>query len=174
MPSTMAWRAGRLGWTLDDAGRAAGSETAPPRRAADLDRRHGTASLERVGKLYDGWFPNAPDTGRYREQWQEIQAIAREAGRDPAKLTGAVYLTVTLDDDVPRADARLNQFLETYYGQPAAAMRQRQACYAGRREGVAAWVRGFVDAGASHLVLRFAGDHDNHLDALAGLRAALR
>ena len=27
------------------------------------------ASLERVGRLYDGWFPNAPDPGKWREQW---------------------------------------------------------------------------------------------------------
>ena len=41
------------------------------------------ASLERVGRLYDGWFPNAPDPERWRAQWAEIHEIAREAGRDP-------------------------------------------------------------------------------------------
>ena len=30
------------------------------------------ASLERVGRLYDGWFPNAPDPERWRAQWGEI------------------------------------------------------------------------------------------------------
>ncbi|HZT86494.1 MAG TPA: LLM class flavin-dependent oxidoreductase [Stellaceae bacterium] len=131
------------------------------------------ASLERVGRHFDGWFPNSPDTGRYREQWQEIHAIAREAGRDPAQLTGAIYLTVTIDDDPARADARMNAFLEGYYGQPAAQMRQRQANYAGTPAGVADWLRGFIEAGASHLVLRFAGDAERHLEAMAKLRPQL-
>jgi probable F420-dependent oxidoreductase len=129
------------------------------------------ASLERVGRNFDGWFPNSPDPDRYREQWQEIHTIARDAGRDPAQLTGAIYLTLTIDEDAGRADARMNQFLESYYGRPAAEMRRRQACYAGPPGGIGDWLRGFVDAGASHLVLRFAGDAERHLEAMAGLRA---
>ena len=39
----------------------------------------------------------------------------------------------------------------------------------GRRE----WLAGYVAAGASHLVLRFAGDHERHLDMLSALRARL-
>ena len=57
------------------------------------------ASLERVGRLYDGWFPNRPTPEEYRRAMAEIHAAAREAGRDPAALTGAVYLTLTIDDD---------------------------------------------------------------------------
>src|SRR5437667_3308900 len=128
------------------------------------------ASLERVGRLYDGWFPNAPDPARWREQWAEIGAIAREAGRDPAQLTGAVYLTLTIDDDKARAEARMNAFMEGYYGRPAAEMRARQATYAGPAEGAAAWLARWVEAGVGHLVLRFAGDHQRHLEAVSRLR----
>src|SRR5580765_8262359 len=42
------------------------------------------ASLERVGQIYDGWFPNAPGPDHYRTQWGTIHQIARDAGRDPA------------------------------------------------------------------------------------------
>jgi probable F420-dependent oxidoreductase len=132
------------------------------------------ASLERVGKLYDGWFPNAPDPERWRTQWGEIHQIAREAGRDPALLTGAVYLTLAIDDDTARAEARMNEFMQTYYGQPAAAMRARQANYAGPAEGAAEFLAGFSRAGATHLVLRFAGDHAKHLEAVAKLRDQLQ
>ena len=102
-----------------------------------------------------------------------MQAIARSAGRDPGALTGAMYLTVAIDDDTSRADAGSTTYLEQYYGQPAAQMRARQQCYArpGRgRRGVAARLR---EAGASHLVLRFAGDHERHLEMLAAIRAKL-
>jgi hypothetical protein len=33
----------------------------------------------------------------------------------------------------------------------------RQACYAGPIEGCAEWLRRWIDAGVSHLALRFAG-----------------
>ncbi len=127
-------------------------------------------SLERVGRLYDGWFPNSPDPGKWREQWGEIHRIAREAGRNPAALTGAVYLTLTIDDNAARAEERMNAFMEGYYGRPAAEMRARQATYAGPAEGAAAWLASWVEAGVSHLVLRFAGDHPRHLDAVSRLR----
>jgi alkanesulfonate monooxygenase SsuD/methylene tetrahydromethanopterin reductase-like flavin-dependent oxidoreductase (luciferase family) len=131
------------------------------------------ASLERVGRLYDGWFPNAPDPVRWRKEWGEIHAIAKEAGRDPAQLTGAVYLTMTIDDDAARADARMNAFMLNYYGRPAAEMRARQATYAGPAEGAAEWLSNWARAGVSHMVLRFAGDSDHHLAAIGKLRGSI-
>ena len=52
-------------------------------------------------------------------------------------------------------------------------LRSRQACYAGGAAGLAEWLDGYARAGASHLVLRFAGDHERHLETVAALRAAL-
>ncbi len=43
------------------------------------------AARERVGRLYDGWFPNAPDAAGWGVQWREIQDIAREAGRSATR-----------------------------------------------------------------------------------------
>jgi alkanesulfonate monooxygenase SsuD/methylene tetrahydromethanopterin reductase-like flavin-dependent oxidoreductase (luciferase family) len=131
------------------------------------------ASLERAGKHFDGWLPITPDAARWAEQWAEVQAAARNAGRDASALAGAMYLTLAVDDDASRANERLNAYLERYYGQPAAAMRSRQACYAGGAAGLAEWLDGYARAGASHLVLRFAGDHERHLETVAALRATL-
>jgi probable F420-dependent oxidoreductase len=131
-------------------------------------------SLERVGRLYDGWFPNSPDTARWGRQWAEIKDIARDAGRDPAQLTGAVYLTLRIDDDTASAEARMDQFMSTYYGRPAAEIRDHQASYAGSASGAAEYLQSFISAGATHLVLRFAGDHERHLEAVARLRDQLR
>jgi alkanesulfonate monooxygenase SsuD/methylene tetrahydromethanopterin reductase-like flavin-dependent oxidoreductase (luciferase family) len=128
------------------------------------------ASLERVGRLYDGWFPNSPDPERWRLQWAEISEIARAAGRDPGQLTGAVYLTMTIDDDRARAEERMNAFMQNYYGRPAAEMRARQATYAGPAEAAAEWLSSWARAGAAHLVLRVAGDPERHLEAIAKLR----
>jgi alkanesulfonate monooxygenase SsuD/methylene tetrahydromethanopterin reductase-like flavin-dependent oxidoreductase (luciferase family) len=131
------------------------------------------ASRERAGRYFDGWMPIAPNAEQWQQQWAEIQTIARQAGRDPTALTGAMYLSVVVDDDTARANDRLDHYLERYYGQPAAAVRKWQACYAGSGEGLAQWLGGYAAAGVDHFVLRFAGDHERHLDLVAGLRNAL-
>jgi probable F420-dependent oxidoreductase len=128
---------------------------------------------ERVARFYDGWFPNAPDAKGWGAQWREIQDIAREAGRDPAELTGAIYLTLTIDEDAGRAEQRIDGFMENYYGVPPAVMRGRQANYAGPAAGAAEWLKDYVDEGASHLVLRFAGDAERQMDTIARLREQL-
>jgi alkanesulfonate monooxygenase SsuD/methylene tetrahydromethanopterin reductase-like flavin-dependent oxidoreductase (luciferase family) len=53
-------------------------------------------------------------------------------------------------------------------------MRAVQATYAGTPDGLVAWVREFVDAGARHLILRFAGNHDRHMEQCIDLLAPLR
>ncbi len=40
-------------------------------------------------------------------------------------------------------------------------------------EAVAEWLNGYVEQGARYLVLRFAGDHERHLEVFAKLREAL-
>jgi alkanesulfonate monooxygenase SsuD/methylene tetrahydromethanopterin reductase-like flavin-dependent oxidoreductase (luciferase family) len=131
------------------------------------------ASLERAGRYFEGWLPIAPDAAQWRRQWAEVKEIAGSAGRDPDKLTGAMYVTVALDQDPGRANERLNAYLEQYYSQPAAAMRARQACYAGPSEGLSEWLQAYASAGVQHIVLRLAGDHARHLETVAALRARL-
>ncbi len=132
-----------------------------------------TPARERAGRLFDGWFPNSPAVAEYAPQWAEVQAAARAAGRDPAALTGAMYLTLAIDEDAARADAKMNSYLEHYYAMPAAETRKRQMSYAGPAAGAATWLKSYVDAGATHLVLRFAGDHERHLETAARLRKGL-
>jgi probable F420-dependent oxidoreductase len=131
------------------------------------------ASLERVGKHFDGWFPNAPNAMEFATQWRQVRAIASAAGRDASRLSAAMYLTLTVDDDTSRAAMRMDAFLEGYYGAPAAVLRQRQAVYSGPAVGVAEWLDGYVQAGATDLILRFAGDHARHLAAIANVRTTL-
>jgi alkanesulfonate monooxygenase SsuD/methylene tetrahydromethanopterin reductase-like flavin-dependent oxidoreductase (luciferase family) len=131
------------------------------------------ASLKRAGRSFDGWLPITPDAATWARQWSEVKQFARDAGRDPDALVGAMYLTLAVEEDGARADARLNAYLERYYGQPAAAMRRRQACYAGPSAGLAEWLQGYITAGVRHLVLRFAGDHERQIEILAAIRPEL-
>jgi alkanesulfonate monooxygenase SsuD/methylene tetrahydromethanopterin reductase-like flavin-dependent oxidoreductase (luciferase family) len=127
-------------------------------------------SLDRAGKYFDGWFPIAPGADDFAAGLAHVRDVAREHGRDPGSVAGAMYLTLSLDDDRVKADDRLNHFLARYYDQPATLTRRRQACYAGPPAAVMQWLDGYARAGAHHLVLRFAGDHARHLDAIAKLR----
>jgi alkanesulfonate monooxygenase SsuD/methylene tetrahydromethanopterin reductase-like flavin-dependent oxidoreductase (luciferase family) len=131
------------------------------------------ASLERAGRHFDGWFPNAANHAVYAEHWRQIKVIAAATGRNPERMTGAAYLTVSLDEDATRAEQRLDAFLEGYYGVPATVTRRRQVCYAGAAPGLAAWMAGYADAGATHLVVRFAGEHRQSLPVLETLRRSL-
>ena len=130
-------------------------------------------SLERAGKIFDGWLPNSGDAAQWGRQWQEVQAIARTNGRDPGQLTGAMYLTLSVDENVAAANGRLDAYLEQYYSYPAAALRKRQECFAGPPSAVAEYLAGYARAGATHLVLRFAGDHERHLETVANARSAI-
>ena len=129
-------------------------------------------SLERAGKYFDGWFPIAPSAADFGAGMAQVRQIAGARGRDPAAISGAMYLTVALDDDAAKAEDRLNHFLERYYGQPAPVLRRRQACYAGPPERLTEWLDGYANAGAGQLVMRFAGAPEQHLSMLAKLRHA--
>jgi len=131
------------------------------------------AGRERTGRLYDGWFPNLPTPEEYPAQLAEVRAAAKAVGRDSDAITGAIYLTLAIDDDVRRADAKIDSYLGHYYGVPAAQMRARQRSFAGPVSGAAAWIKSYADAGATHIMLRFAGDHDRHLEAGAKIKREL-
>lgn len=122
----------------------------------------------REAARFEAWFPTGPSVEFFAQRWPGVQAAARAAGRDPGHVTGAAYVTLALDADPAAAEQRLHRFLETYYAAPARAIMARQACYAGPLEGGVEWLQRWIDAGARHLALRFAGgDQAAQLDAVA-------
>ncbi|MGH8667174.1 MAG: LLM class flavin-dependent oxidoreductase, partial [Burkholderiales bacterium] len=133
-----------------------------------------TEALARAGKHFDGWFPTGPDSNTFGGHWRQVQAAAREAGRDPQALDAAIYLTLAVDENAANAEERLNGFLSAYYGQRPDVLRKRQASFAGSMQAAVEWIQGYVNEGARHLVLRFAGDHQHNLDRFAKIRDSLR
>jgi alkanesulfonate monooxygenase SsuD/methylene tetrahydromethanopterin reductase-like flavin-dependent oxidoreductase (luciferase family) len=130
-------------------------------------------ALERAARHFDGWFANEADLGRWKQQWAEVRQILREAGRDTSQFVAAIYVTLAIDKDASRAGQRIDAFLERYYGQPAEVLRRRQAVYGGPPDGAAEFLKGFVDAGANHIIIRFVGDPDRQLDTLTEIRRQL-
>lgn len=131
------------------------------------------AALERAGRHFDGWFPTGPDAKGWSEQWHQVQGFARAAGRNPSELEAAIYLTVAVDENAAKAEERIDSFLAAYYGQRPDVLKKRQACFAGSPDAAVDWINGYVREGARYVVLRFAGDHERHLDLFAKLRDKL-
>jgi alkanesulfonate monooxygenase SsuD/methylene tetrahydromethanopterin reductase-like flavin-dependent oxidoreductase (luciferase family) len=111
----------------------------------------------REAARFEAWFPTGPTAQVFAERFPSIQASAQAAGRPAGAVAGAAYITLALDSDAAAAERRMNEYLESYYNVPAAATRSRQATFAGAVEGAAEWIQGWIDAGARHLALRFAG-----------------
>src|SRR6266513_1343139 len=111
----------------------------------------------REAARFDAWFPTGPSVEFFAEQFPRVQSAARTAGRTADDVLGAAYLTLALDADPAAAQTRMDQFLETYYAAPAKVIKARQAGYAGPIEGCVEWIQRWIDAGARHIALRFAG-----------------
>jgi hypothetical protein len=52
-------------------------------------------------------------------------------------------------------------------------MKKRQACFSGPAAAAVEWLNGYVEQGARYLVLRFAGDHERHMETIARVREKL-
>ena len=133
------------------------------------------AALKRCARNFQGWFPSGPGTGKeWTASWARLKEYAEEAGRDPAEITGAVYMTISVNDDILMANGEMDHYLESYYLLPAEQIREQQYCYAGDQASVTAWIREFIDGGATHLCVRFTGsDDERQMETLAAMREEL-
>ncbi|HAA93070.1 MAG TPA: LLM class F420-dependent oxidoreductase [Rhodospirillaceae bacterium] len=131
-------------------------------------------ALKRVARNFDGWFPTGPDAAGYGERLKEVRRLTEGEGRKADDVTAAIYLTIAIDDDPDKANERIDEYLYSYYHARPDILKKRQACFGGTAEGAVEWLQGYVDQGARHIVLRFAGDHDNNLDRLAGVGEKLK
>jgi len=123
-------------------------------------------ALERAGRVFDGWIPTAPSAEAYGAGWKGVRSAAVAAGRAPAALTPAVYLTVSLARDAAGAEAALRAYIEPYYQVPFDVMRRVQGMFAGTAADCAEWLAGYARAGVRHFVLR-TPDLASHLEPLA-------
>ena len=129
--------------------------------------------IERAARHFNGWFPIGPDPETFAARRKLFAETARAAGRSADELTTALYLTIAIDEDARRADAAINTYLQDYYGAPPAAMRKIQACFGGPLRDVLGFIRGYVEAGAQHLVVRVVGGHQHVLTQLSAHRDEL-
>jgi alkanesulfonate monooxygenase SsuD/methylene tetrahydromethanopterin reductase-like flavin-dependent oxidoreductase (luciferase family) len=125
-------------------------------------------AMRRCGRIADGWFPTSRTPEDFAATYRRVQEYAREAGRDPAAIQSAAYITVSIDPDSGRAARELEAFHREYYGPEFEKITSVQGHAAGTAEQVAAVLRAFAAAGAQTLVLRFgAADQAAQLERAA-------
>ena len=75
-------------------------------------------ALRRVLRLGDGWLPISSSPQAFTADWERLQVLGQEMGRDAHDLHRCLYTTLNVNADVPRAERDLRAFIEGYYGIP--------------------------------------------------------
>ena len=114
------------------------------------------SALRRTGRRYDGWMPYPTTATEYADGLAKVRAAATEAGRDAAAVTPALFVSVAVTDTIAQGRELLSTFAQASYGLPLEQLEQIQALAAGPAEVVAEKLRGYVAAGARHLMVRIA------------------
>jgi probable F420-dependent oxidoreductase len=114
------------------------------------------AALKRLARFADGWLPIVPTPEDYAKDWQKIVGYCADFSRDPETLQRVHYLTLNVNPDEAEAARDIEEFLLAYYGPLHHHIKKTQAICSGTPERVAQFIRGFIEAGAPHFVVRLA------------------
>src|SRR5438046_2613650 len=85
----------------------------------------------RVGLMADGWMTDNTPVATFKQRWELIRQVAREAGRSTEQMESALHLMININDDRGAAFEESVKFLHTYYS-PAMT-----------REYIEGWLVGF-------------------------------
>jgi alkanesulfonate monooxygenase SsuD/methylene tetrahydromethanopterin reductase-like flavin-dependent oxidoreductase (luciferase family) len=111
------------------------------------------AQYRRAARYGDGIMGITDEPEEYARVAQRVMMLAAEEGRDTTSLERVFYMTVHIDDDEAVALSEADDFLMAYYGVRHWAERWGPW---GPAKAVAARMRAYADAGAQHLIVRFA------------------
>jgi alkanesulfonate monooxygenase len=129
-----------------------------PQLVEGLERRVRERMLRRVARLADGWMTALATADEFRGLWGQIVAHARELGRDPATLTPAYQMTLTVAGSRAAAEAEALEYVNRYYGTAYTSIRDSMwgRDPFGTAEDCVAAIRQLIRAGVRSLTLRFA------------------
>lgn len=126
----------------------------------------GPRALRLAAWSFDGWLPYVPDPETYRQTSHRLDDLLSDAGRTPADVARALYVTVLVDGAVDE----MGEWCQGYYGVSADVLERFQAVVAGPLDACVDRLARFADSGACHLVLRIGSPHtERYLDTTAEL-----
>ncbi len=112
--------------------------------------------LRRVARMADGWMTNKLSPDEFRQQWATVGKMAREEGRDPARLGSALYHNININEDRAAALEESKTFLDTYYSSKFSPAFVEGWTVAGPPARCIEEMRAYFDAGVGHMALRLA------------------
>ena len=112
-------------------------------------------SFRRIARHADGWMTNKLTPDEFRQQWSRIGAMAREEGRDPAKLGSALYHNINITEDRQKGFEETKAFLDKYYTANFSRQFVEQWTISGGPKQCAQELRAYFEAGVGHMALRF-------------------
>jgi len=111
-------------------------------------------SFRRIARFADGWMTNKLSPDEFRQQWARIAAMAREEGRDPARLGSALYHNINVNEDRQAALEESKTFLDTYYTAKFSPAFVEGWTVAGSPKQCIDELRSYFEAGVGHMALR--------------------
>ncbi len=111
------------------------------------------AVLRRVATMGDGWLTYFYTPESYRRSWEKIVAFARQAGRDPAALTGTNQLAIYVGRSRAETEAPLRQWLQTEWDVAAWSESTIEHAIRGSVEECVEQLRAHVATGVDRLIL---------------------
>jgi probable F420-dependent oxidoreductase len=111
------------------------------------------AVLRRVATKGDGWLTYFYTPASYTKAWQKILAFAREAGRDPAELTGTNQLAILVGASRAATEAPMRQWLQTEWDVAAWSESTIEHAIRGSVKECVEQLRAHVAAGTHRLIL---------------------
>jgi probable F420-dependent oxidoreductase len=111
------------------------------------------AVLRRVARMGDGWLTYFYTPESYRKAWEKIVGFAREAGRDPATLTGTNQLAIYVGRSREATETPLRRWLETEWDVAAWSESTIEHAIRGSAEECAAQLRAHVASGVDRIIL---------------------
>lgn len=111
-------------------------------------------AFRRVARYADGWMTNKVSPDQFRRQWARITAMAREEGRDPARLGSALYHNLNINVDRRAALEESKAFLDRYYASNFSPAFVEGWTAAGSPQQCIAELARYFEAGMQHIALR--------------------
>lgn len=109
-------------------------------------------AVKRAAKWGDGFVPIGEGAGEYKKAWDSLCALAREAGRDCAKIIPAVHLFYCMADNRPTARALVERTLTLRYGIEV-KVEDDQRYLLGNADDCAAVIDQYLAAGVQQFVI---------------------
>lgn len=116
-------------------------------------------AMRRAGRLADVWMPYMVDPSRLRDSLGRVRETAAGAGREPADISGAVFVWACVDADEQWARRTGIEAVSRAYAQDFAPLADRYLVL-GAPGQVAARLHEFAEAGAASILLQLACSQD--------------